>query len=121
MDTVAKVTKEIAPVLDEERKRYLVELILDTYGISYQKIKMAEELFELGTEVMHWMGGKTETMFVAQEVADVMIMCEQMRLYFKRVYGRDVVEEFIAMKLERTFKHLPKKSCDDCIEQPKEA
>lgn len=92
--------------MDEERKKFLTELILETYGISYQKVKMVEELFELGTEVMHWMGGKTDPMIVAQEVADVLIMCEQMRIYFKKVYGRDVVEEFIAMKLERTSRNL---------------
>lgn len=85
------------------------EHILEYYGIGYQKLKLVEELFELGTEVMHWMGGKTDPMFVSQEVADVMILCEQMRQYLKRVYERDVVEEFIQMKLERTLSHIEKK------------
>lgn len=70
---------------------------LEFYGHDAQILKTMEELCELGAELMHFRDGKASADVVAGELADVMIMCEQMRL----LLGADLVDGKVEEKITR--------------------
>lgn len=49
------------------------------YGPEVQKVKALEELAELQCEITHEMGGRGDYNHVAEEIADVEIMLEQLK------------------------------------------
>lgn len=75
---------------------------LALYGHDAQMLKTVEELAELGAEMMHFRDGKVSADVVVSELADVIIMCEQMRL----VFGETVVDTKVLEKLERLEKRM---------------
>ena len=69
-----------------------IELVLVHFAPERQKMKCIEECGELITALAKGCG-------VAEEIADVIIMANQMRLLF----GKDKVDAKIGQKLDRTM------------------
>ena len=69
---------------------------LSHYGIDAQKIKTIEELAELTTAILHDRDGRAGN--VAEEIADVEIMLEQMKVIYNK---NGEVDNFKKLKLER--------------------
>lgn len=78
-------------------------LCLQTFGERAQTIKTIEELGELTTALSKRLNGApiTDT-DILDEVADVLIMANQMR----HLYGEDAVDSRIAFKLNRTAQFM---------------
>lgn len=55
---------------------------LARFGIQAQVRKAVEELTEAAVELLHYLDGRGNDDLVAEELADVEIMLEQMRLVF---------------------------------------
>lgn len=53
------------------------------YGYKMQMIVAVEELSELQKEIIKNLRGKSDLKHLAEEIADVEIMCEQLKLMFK--------------------------------------
>ena len=72
---------------------------LGTFGIDAQVIKTAEECAELIQVLMKYQNHNPtlEKAQIVDEIADVIIMCEQMAQYF----GIDLVRERIEFKMNR--------------------
>lgn len=71
--------------------------LLDYYGPPAQMHQTIEECGELIVALRHFERGKATYADVVSEIADVIIMCEQMRF----VFGPDDVNETIDQKLRR--------------------
>jgi NTP pyrophosphatase (non-canonical NTP hydrolase) len=85
---------------DEQRKICL--RAIDHFGVDHQKEKAVEELLELGTEIMHDLDGRARMDAIREELADVIIMAEQLRI----IYGGRYVDEWIDRKLVRLEKKI---------------
>ena len=77
---------------------------VETWGEPSQIIQAMEECAELITVLSHYMRGRTSPDCVASEIADVEIMCEQLRL----IFGSDDVNICIDSKLARLRRMLDK-------------
>jgi len=75
---------------------------IDHFGVNHQKEKAVEELLELGTEIMHDLDGRARMDAIREELADVIIMAEQLRI----IYGGRAVDEWIENKLERLERRI---------------
>lgn len=73
-----------------------------TWGDRAQTDIVLEELAELIVAIQHWRRGRCNETFVAQEIADVMIVAEQMRL----IVGAEVVDAAKVEKLDRLRRRL---------------
>lgn len=69
----------------------------DTWGELSQLCMTVEECAELIVAVLHALRGRYQLPELAEEVADVMIMCEQLRL----MVGEELVDEAKVAKLAR--------------------
>jgi NTP pyrophosphatase (non-canonical NTP hydrolase) len=67
------------------------------FGIESQFEKAEEELAELLLALKHFRSGKCEARSVASEIADVEIMCVQLRI----LIGNELVDKEKQVKLER--------------------
>lgn len=85
-------------VLDRESAQEINRAALSTYGAERQVRKCLEELSELGMAVSHCFDGKDKPSHVAEEIADVGIMLEQMAILFM---CEDEVERMRRYKLRR--------------------
>lgn len=70
---------------------------LERWGRATQTLQAIEECSELVTALLHSMRGRGDAGAVAEEIADVQIMCEQMAL----VFGPGLVAEKKREKLAR--------------------
>jgi NTP pyrophosphatase (non-canonical NTP hydrolase) len=70
---------------------------IDHFGIQHQEAKLLEELGELIVEISREDDGRSSGDSIREELADVIIMCEQMRT----VYGAAKVDKWIERKLAR--------------------
>jgi NTP pyrophosphatase (non-canonical NTP hydrolase) len=70
---------------------------INHFGTKHQKGKLIEELAELTVEITREQDGRTDKGKIREELADVIIMCEQMRI----IFGAAAVDREIARKLER--------------------
>lgn len=77
--------------------------ILFYYGVEAQRIKAMEELSELISALARHANGSGSKIQVIEEIADVMIMCEQMSTYYTT---DSELQSMINMKLERTLKRI---------------
>lgn len=84
-----------------DRQELLMNAI-NEWGIEAQQLQLIEECSELITAILHYKRGKCTTADVVTEIADVMIMCEQMRI----VYGEHDVDAQIEYKLQRMKSRL---------------
>ncbi len=100
--------KGTAPGLDDEtldEMRTICNRALRTWGAEMQSVVAAEELSELQKELCKSMRGENNADAIAEEIADVQIMLEQMMLLHD---CRDAVDEWRRRKLERLEQRLPK-------------
>jgi len=81
---------------------------IDHWGVEHQKRKAMEELGELLVELSKEQDGRTNADLIRGELADVIIMCEQLRL----IYGGKETDAWIDRKLERLWgmMRLPERS-----------
>ena len=76
----------------------IINTAIHGYGIDNQRLKCLEELAELSKELCKDGIGKGNKAHIAEEIADVEIMLEQMKVY----YGIDDAVRFSAkIKLEQ--------------------
>ena len=67
------------------------------FGIPTQVTKALEELSELSVAILHYYSGKVSVDAFADEIADVEIMCSQLR----HIIGNEIVTAKKTAKLER--------------------
>ena len=82
--------------MKEEQKNTLVHAI-NHFGVEGQINKAMEEMGELITELARRNSSRYDKNRVAEEVADALIMLEQLRI----IFGASKVDGYIAEKLER--------------------
>jgi len=70
---------------------------IEHYGAEHQKIKAIEEMSELMIELAREHCNRTTNDKIVEEIADVMIMAEQLSI----IYGREYVQQFKTAKLQR--------------------
>lgn len=70
---------------------------VDHYGVEHQKRKALEELGELICELSREQDNRTDREHIREELADVIIMCEQLRI----IYGAQETDSWIDRKLQR--------------------
>jgi len=93
----------INPRADVEYEELLVSMrkaaqqALVLFGKARQRHKAIEECNELAVAVAHWADNKATDEEVATEVADVLLMCEQLGL----MLGRDLLNTAIKQKLKK--------------------
>lgn len=82
------------------QKEQLQEII-NHYGADHQKDKLFEEMAELQKEVCKEKDGKGDKQHIAEELADVSIMLQQMQI----IYGitDEQIEQVVQQKIERTL------------------
>lgn len=85
------------------QKEQLQEII-NHYGSDHQKDKLFEEIAELQKEVCKEKDGKGDIQHIAEELADVNIMLQQMQL----IYGitDEQIENAVQDKIERTIDRI---------------
>jgi hypothetical protein len=80
----------------------ILRAALASYGCDRQIMKMAKECAELTVALHHFQDGKVPAAKVIEELADVLIMANQMRLLF----GPSQVDVAIAYKMDRLGKRV---------------
>lgn len=95
-------------------KEQLYKKALKEYGFEAQSRMVDEECAELINALCKYKRGRVNEYNVITEIADVIIMCEQMAVHF----GKEAVEKEIESKLSRLEERLNRKkySIDDMIE-----
>ena len=83
----------------------LFQMCLDSWGIENQKDQLREELSELLLALYHFKRGKTTIAHVADEIADVKIMLEQI-IYAHKI--EPLVKSRIDFKIQRLKEKLEK-------------
>jgi len=84
------------------KQRSICLRIVDNYGTENQKRKAVEELVELATELCHALDGREDREAVVEELADVIVMSEQLRI----IYGQALVDSRVEDKLERMVERM---------------
>ena len=87
--------------MKEEQKNTLVHAI-NHFGVEGQINKAVEEMAELITELARRNLSRFDKDRVAEEVADALVMLEQLRI----IFGASKVDGYIAEKLERLEKTI---------------
>ena len=72
------------------------------FGETNQIRKALEELAELSVVLHHWLDGRADSMAVQCEIADVEVMCAQLRI----VFGDDQVNIAKGQKLDRLVRRM---------------
>lgn len=95
-------------------KTELCKRALETYGFEAQSRMVDEECAELINALCKYKRSRANGYDVITEIADVMIMCEQMAIHF----GKEAVEKEIETKLSRLEKRLNRRkySVEDIAE-----
>jgi hypothetical protein len=76
----------------------ILKQAIEHYGVQHQLGKAQEELFELGVEVYRRKKHQGSNEALAMEIADVEIMCEQLKI----IGGlHEAVKDYKKAKLER--------------------
>mgnify|MGYP004603545677 CR=1 FL=1 len=76
---------------------------LDTYGSTLQVVMVFEEMGELQKELCKYLRGRGSFDHIAEEIADVEIMLEQMKMLF---YCANEVRDVRRRKVERLKERL---------------
>ena len=82
----------------------VLRMAIDHYGEQHQKLKTIEELGELQTELAREQDNRTTPKKVITEIADVMLMIEQLVL----IYGLDAVKAEFERKKNRLYRKILK-------------
>lgn len=91
--------------MKEEQVKVCREAV-NTFGIVPQVDMMQEEMNELGVEIGHWKRGRTTDDKVITEIADVLIMAQQMAY----IFGEEEVEAEIERKIQRLANRIEEKN-----------
>lgn len=75
---------------------------LQKWGNVPQMLMAVEEGAELSQALLHFIRGRVSKLEVAEEIADVMIMAQQMRM----IFGQDLVDQAVAQKMARLEERL---------------
>lgn len=92
--------RERGLILDKVK---LYQKAMDTYGLENQTRMVFEEMAELQKELCKALRGFINTKNISEEIADVEIMLEQMKEYYKLYL---MVEEIKTSKLNRLENNL---------------
>jgi len=84
-------------------EKQIFEKALYRFGPSQQKMKLLEEMAELQIEICHHAIGRGNLDKIADEMADVSIMLDQMTLYFQ---NGGLVQQHRAQKVDRLASRL---------------
>lgn len=87
-----------------EQLRHLNEIV-DHYGAEHQQEKAVEELQELVEEIKDALAGENNRKCIIDEIADVEVMINQLKMIFC-CFGE--VEERIEFKISRQLKRMRK-------------
>ena len=93
--------------LAKTEKDILQEAIA-VYGVEAQVLKAAEELAELIQALMKWCGNPDKAEAVAEEIADVRIMLDQLEDILRETNGfsPDAIEEYRRLKIARLQRRI---------------
>lgn len=80
--------------------REILENALMTYGAKAQILMVMEEMAELQKELCKNIRGKSNVANIAEEIADVQIMLEQMTLLYNCEHAVEANREYKLMRLE---------------------
>ena len=75
---------------------------IDHFGVEHQKQKAVEEMGELIVELTREQDERTDAGHIQEEIADVIVMAEQLRI----IYGGSLVDEQIERKLDRLLDRI---------------
>ena len=67
-------------------EKQVLEAALSAYGSEIQRVVAIEELSELQKELCKSLRGQTDMQHIAEEIADVQIMLEQMMMLYELHY-----------------------------------
>lgn len=84
-------------------KQEILNLAINTYGAQAQEMVLLEEMSELQKEICKYWRGRDNTRAIAEEIADVEIMLEQMKMIFQCA---DAVSLYRIQKLKRLERRL---------------
>lgn len=87
----------------------VLQRALDTYGSAMQIVVMMEEMSELQKELRKYLRGKCSPASIAEEIADVEIMIEQMKMLF---CCAEDVRSVRKRKVERLKERLDNGACN---------
>lgn len=93
------------PALTEDEARAIEEKALDTYGPPAQILMAYEEMGELMKELSKHERGKDNNLQIAEEIADVRIMLEQMALLFGVEQDCDRIRYEKLIRLKERLSH----------------
>lgn len=68
------------------KEKEVLEAALSAYGSEIQRVVAIEELSELQKELCKSLRGQTDRQHIAEEIADVQIMLEQMMILYELHY-----------------------------------
>ena len=88
--------------MDNQTKEILKDFI-DFFG-AQQLFVAIEEMSELQKELCKFLRGKGKINNICEEIADVYIMLEQLKLYFE--INEEDIDEIMQFKINRTMKFL---------------
>ena len=86
--------------IDEEK----VKRIADHYGWNNQLRQLAEECCELSVEALHCIRERGETERISEEMADVLILIQQIIYLVGHGYGD--IEKYAEFKLDRQLSRI---------------
>lgn len=96
--------------MTSEEIRQICLCAIDHFGVEHQKQKAVEEMGELIVELTREQDERTDAGHVAEEIADVIVMAEQLRI----IYGPAMVDEQIERKLDRLLDRIRNRGETDC-------
>lgn len=94
--------------IDFETRVKVYDQAIDTFGVEKQLVVAVEELSELQKEIckaLRYQDGGVNTDHMAEEIADVMIMVEQLKRIFRI---EELVEQYKDQKFERLCRRIEK-------------
>ena len=78
-------------------KNELYKRVYKRWGLSLEIDMIVEECAELIVAISHWKRGRAQEGAIAEEIADVEIMCEQLRY----IFGNEEIDAWKKVKLTR--------------------
>ena len=114
---VFRTKEECITWLNEEdpkeglNKEEIYRQALEKWGADLQIVMVFEEMSELQKELCKSLRGKENRIEIAEEIADVEIMLEQMKIYFSI---EEAVEKYREYKIERLAKRLEEENIQRC-------
>jgi NTP pyrophosphatase (non-canonical NTP hydrolase) len=93
---------ESEPLLTDEERAAVYQAALERWGLTAQFAHLQEECAELIAAVSRYLRGRYGYSQVVDELADVIIMCQQ----FRTVFGADAVAAAIDRKTRRLQERL---------------